>query len=60
LKLISQFINSTLELICLLLENDEFRSNAMAGKVAYTTPSVMTLMNTPYDSFNGNGLPNGV
>jgi len=43
-----------------ILASNEFNSNAMAGKIAYTTPSVMDLMNAPYDAFNGEYLPNGV
>lgn len=31
----------------------------MAGRLAYTTPSVATLMNADYSQFNGNSLPNG-
>jgi hypothetical protein len=32
----------------------------MAGKVGYTTPSVMTLMGSPLSSFDGAFLPTGV
>lgn len=42
-----------------LLESDEFKSNAMAGQLGYTMPSVMELFNTDFDSFNGETLPNG-
>lgn len=43
----------------LLSQSDEFKSNAMAGQLGYTMPSVMELFNTDFDSFNGETLPNG-
>jgi len=32
----------------------------MAGFIGYTSPSVMELFKTDFDSFNGGNLPNGV
>ena len=32
----------------------------MAGFIGYTSPSVMELFKTDFDSFNGKNLPNGV
>lgn len=42
-----------------LVENNEFNSNAIQGRIAYTTPSVMELLNADIDAFNGEYLPNG-
>jgi hypothetical protein len=42
-----------------LTQNDEFNSNALQGRVGYTTPSVMELLQVDYDAFNGEYLPNG-
>lgn len=32
----------------------------MAGKIAYTTPSVMDLFSKPFEAFTGEFYPNGV
>ena len=39
--------------------SDEFNSNAMAGRLAYTMPSPAQLFNAPSDVFNGETMPLG-
>jgi len=40
-----------------LSSDNEFNSNAMAGRIAYSSPTPMELFNAPYDAFNGETLP---
>jgi hypothetical protein len=44
-------------IIC--LDDDVFNSATMKGTLAYTTPSVMTLLSKTYEQFDGLIAPNG-